>query len=228
MLLVVSMAARLVSAQDNRQIEHTVKRTSDFALTGDGSADEWKKTEWLDLSKRSGDVAYASTLKLLHSEKGIYCLFRCEDKTITATFTSDFSNLWTEDVVEIFFWTDESAPIYFEYELSPLNYELPILIPNFNGHFLGWQPWHYEGDRKTRHETKVQRDAAGNPVSWTAEVFIPYVLLTPLMNVPAKPGQPWRMNAYRVDHDKGHATWSWVPVTTNFHDYKRFGTLKFE
>jgi hypothetical protein len=182
----------------------------------------------LELSKRKGAVNYASTLKLLHSETGIYCLFRCEDKKITSTFKEDFADLWTEDVVEIFFWTDESAAIYFEYELSPLNYELPILIPNFKGDFLGWQPWHYEGERKTRHETQIQRDATGNPVSWTAEVFIPYVLLKPLVNVPPKQGQPWRMNAYRIDHDEGHSTWSWVPVSTNFHDYERFGTLKFE
>jgi hypothetical protein len=60
----------------------------------------------------------------------------------------DFLDLWNEDVVEAFFWTDESNPIYFEYELSPLNYELPILVPNNKGKFLGWLPWHYEGIAK--------------------------------------------------------------------------------
>jgi hypothetical protein len=227
-LLVLLTAVVSGHAQDNRLVEHTVRTTTDFQLTGDGSRDEWRKADWIVLTQRKGAVSYPSTLKLLHSEKGIYCLFRCEDKKITATFTEDFANLWTEDVVEIFFWTDESAPLYFEYELSPLNYELPILIPNFKGDFLGWRPWQYEGERKTRHATHIENDASGNPTAWTAEIFIPYILLKPLMNVPPKPGQPWRMNAYRVDHDNGHTSWSWVPVLTNFHDYERFGTLKFE
>mgnify|MGYP006176879765 CR=1 FL=1 len=59
------------------------------------------------------------------------------------------------DVFEVFLWTDERHPIYFEYEISPLNRELPILIPNFGGQFLGWRPWHYEKDRKTRKATAV-------------------------------------------------------------------------
>ena len=58
-----------------------------------------------------------------------------------------FADLWTEDVVEIFFWPDEEMPVYFEYELSPRNYELPILVPNKAGSFLGWRPWKYEGER---------------------------------------------------------------------------------
>ena len=41
----------------------------------------------------------------------------------------DFLDLYNEDVVEVFLWPDESFPVYFEYEVSPLNYELPIIIP---------------------------------------------------------------------------------------------------
>ena len=36
-------------------------------------------------------------------------------------------DLWNEDVFEVFLWTDERYPVYFEYEISPLNHELPIL-----------------------------------------------------------------------------------------------------
>jgi hypothetical protein len=38
---------------------------------------------------------------------------------------------------------------YRQERLTGLN-ELPILIPNFGGQFLGWRPWHYEGMRKTQ------------------------------------------------------------------------------
>ena len=40
----------------------------------------------------------------------------------------DFEDIFNEDVVEAFFWPEESSVIYFEYELSPYNYELPILV----------------------------------------------------------------------------------------------------
>ena len=56
---------------------------------------------------------------------------------------------------EVFLWTDERDPVYFEYEISPLGRELPIMVPNIDGKFLGWLPWHYEGDRKIRKATSA-------------------------------------------------------------------------
>ncbi|HMD81184.1 MAG TPA: carbohydrate-binding family 9-like protein, partial [Anaerolineales bacterium] len=182
----------------------------------------------ITLSKRNGSSTYQTRAKLLYSETGIYGMFDCPDKTITATITEDFADLWHEDVIEVFFWTDESTPLYFEYELSPLNYELPILVPNFGGDFLGWRPWHYEDARKTRHATKVIKDEKGNVTSWVGEFFIPYALLKPLQNVPPKSGTTWRANLYRIDYDEGQSGWTWQPVQTNYHDIHRFGTIQFE
>ncbi|MDO1446703.1 carbohydrate-binding family 9-like protein [Rhodocytophaga aerolata] len=208
-----------------------VKKTQDFQFKGDGSASNWNQASWVKLTQRKGNgVAYQTQVKLLYSETGIYCLFQCEDTKITATLKEDFADLYKEDVIEVFFWTDEKTPLYFEYELSPLNYELPILVPNADGTFFGWRPWHYEGDRKTRHATHISRKTSGGEAvtGWTAEFFIPYALLKPLQNVPPKPGSYWRANFYRIDYDKEYATWTWQPVKQSFHDYKRYGTLVFE
>lgn len=206
---------------------HTQK-TNDFELSGDGSAVEWQKAQWFPLTKRKGTLDYSTQARLLYSETGIYGLISCSDKIITATLREDFADLYKEDVVEIFFWTDESTPLYFEYELSPLNYELAILVPNFKGDFFGWTPWHYTGARKTRHATKIMVDEKGGTTSWVAEFFIPYALLKPLKNVPPKKGTEWRVNLYRIDYDNGSSSWTWQPVQTNFHDYERYGTLRFE
>jgi len=84
-------------------------------------------------------------VKVLYSPKGLYVLFDAGDKKLTAKIEKDFENLWEEDVFEVFLWTDEKHATYFEYEISPLNVELPILVPNFDDKFLGWLPWHYEG-----------------------------------------------------------------------------------
>ena len=120
-------------------------------------------------------------------------LMDATDKKITATFEEDFENLWTEDVFEVFLWPDERDPVYFEYEISPLDKELPILVPNLDGKFLGWRPWHYEGGRKTRKATSAvggEREIRGEVTGWRAEVFIPYELLAPLRNVAAEAGHP--------------------------------------
>lgn len=205
-----------------------VNKTNDFAITGDGSATNWNATDWVILTQQKNkEPHYETRFKILYSDSGIYCLYYCEDRKITATFEEDFSDLWHEDVIEAFFQPNESVPLYLEYELSPLNKELAILVPNFNGNFFGWRPWHYEGDRKTKHATYVEKNGE-KTVSWYAEFFIPYALLKPLQNVPPGKGTKWRANFYRIDHDNGATDWSWKLVRTNFHDYERFGIILFE
>jgi hypothetical protein len=159
-------------------------------------------------------------------------LFNGTDEKLTSTMTNDFDNLWTEDVYEAFFWPDERDPLYFEYEISPLNKELPILCPNPDGKFLGWRPWHYEGNRKVRKATAAQGGEAKSGAAvkgWTAEVFIPFELLTPLRNTSPQPGTKWRANFYRMDYDGGkQSAWDWARVGASFHEYQKFGTLVFE
>lgn len=199
-----------------------VKKTNDFSIDGKGSSKEWQGTEWLTLTHREGKRSYVTKVKLLYSDSGIYCLFHNADDKIMSTMSEDFLDLWKEDVNEIFLLPDEKNPIYFEYEISPRNFELPILVPNINNKFLGWRPWHYEGPRKVKHATDVQTNA------WTSEFFIPYKLLAPLAYVPPVKGTTWRCNMYRIDHDDGASEWSWQETRTNFHDYQRFGVIKFD
>jgi Carbohydrate family 9 binding domain-like len=230
LLIVTPRLANTQTAEDTHLKESIlkVKKTIDFTITGNGSAPQWSQTHWLNLSQSGGAASmYTTQFKILYSDTGIYCLFKCGDKKITATRNADFLDLYNEDVVEVFFHPDETQPVYFEYELSPLNYELPIIVPNFKGHFYGWRPWNYEGPRKTRHAVHVDKE--GNSVSsWTAEFFIPYALLNPLPNTPPQKGTRWRANFYRIDYDNGPTEWSWQPTNTTFHEYEKFGGLEFE
>jgi len=201
---------------------------SDFKVTGDGSSPEWEKAEWHRLTQ-PGSPRYETRFRILYSDSGLYCLYHNEDRKITATLRGDFLDLWNEDVVEAFFWPDERMPVYFEYELSPLNYELPILVPNYDGTFLGWRPWHYEGNRLIRHGTSIRhKTGTTEPTAWIAEFYIPYTVLTPIVSKPPVPGNRWRANFYRIDYDDGPAEWFWMPVPGTFHDYKRYGTLVFQ
>ncbi len=224
-----------------------VKHTADFTVTGNGSAAQWSNSEWNLLPQRSSktlqnagwyttperitmkDVEFKTSFKILYSDKGIYCLFKCEDSSITATLKEDFADLFNEDVVEVFFWPDTTMPVYFEYELSPLNYELPILILNNNGNVMGWKPRKYEGARKTTHAVRInEKNETDSRISWTAEFFIPFGLLYPMKNAPPKKGTQWRANFYRIDYDRVPVYSSWRLTRRNFHDFERFGTLVFE
>lgn len=206
-----------------------VRHTDDFEVTGDGAAAAWSTTDWIPLSRIKGSSPYSTKVKLLYSDNGIYALYQCQDININATLKQDFTSLWKEDVVEIFFWPDETYPIYLEYELSPLNHELAILVPNFNGRSAGWMPWNYRGAKKTRKGTTLLRDADQKIAGWIGEFFIPYALLSPLQNVPPKKGTEWRANMYRIDYDNDEsAYWSWQPVNDSFHEFQKYGTLVFD
>ena len=96
---------------------YRVAKSDNFTVTGDGTHPNWAKAEWLPLTQRRPaeiDPSRITKAKMLYSPTGVYCLFDCPDKKITATMEADFLDLWTEDVVEVFFWTDESIPFYFE------------------------------------------------------------------------------------------------------------------
>lgn len=226
-------------AADARPELHVTAVNDDFEVTGDGSHSAWKNVSWTPLHRRpEGTLDYTAQVKLLYSKTGLYVLMDGTDRTLTASMSEDFMDLWKEDVFEFFLWPDEKWPVYFEYEISPLGRELPILIPNFEGKFLGWTPWNYEGARKTRKAVHLVGDGQ-NPVTeaktgqaiggWRAEVFVPYSLLEPLQNVPPKPGSRWRANFYRVDYDRGSSTsWDWSRVGPSFHEYEKFGTLIFD
>jgi cellulose/xylan binding protein with CBM9 domain len=210
----------------------SVRPTADFEVAGTGDHAAWRQIEWVPLRVREGGShPYESRFKVLYSTTGLYFLMEATDRKLTATMNEDFMDLWNEDVFEVFLWTDERYPTYFEYEISPLNHELPILIPNFGGQFLGWRPWHYERDRLTRKATSAiggPKQPQASIQGWRAEFFIPYALLRPLQNVPPKAGTRWRANFYRMDYDEGKRTqWEWSRVGKTFHEYERFGDLLF-
>lgn len=219
--------------QEPGQAVMRVRGTQDFTVTGSGDTPAWRMADGQRLTLRGqGTYPYETTVKMLYSASGLYVFMEGTDRVLSATMQDDFLDLWTEDVYEFFLWPDERYPIYFEYEISPLGYELPILIPNLDGQFLGWRPWHYEEGRKTRKAVRVlggPAEPGARITGWRAEVFVPYDLLKPLTNVPPKPGTKWRANFYRVDYDEGKSTaWDWARVGPSFHEFQKFGSIVFE
>ena len=214
--------------------ELLVRRTEDFELTGRGDAAAWNDAPWVDLVRvGSGAAAYKTRAKVMYSPTGVYVLADCEDKILTADMTKDFDLLFTQDVVEVFLWPEPSQWTYFEYEISPLDVELPLMVVNSGGPFNGWLPFNYGGLGRVRHATAVrggERKPFANIDGWSCEMHIPYSLLRGLQNTQPTSGTLWRANIYRIDYDNTPASqWAWCPDTDwNFHDFRKFGTWRFE
>lgn len=229
-----SQNTRTNSMQDHDTAGKTIviRKTADFPISGDTTSANWRSTKWILLPQRSSaGQHYKTRIKLLYSATGLYFLYYCEDKKLTATMQSDFLDLWNEDVIEVFLQPDKHNAAYLEYELSPLNYELPIIIFNEKGRLNSWQPFHYDADRKTRHITTIQGgEKKPNAVaeSWIAEFFIPYSLMKPVLQKNPVSGTTWKGNLYRIDYDAGEALWSWQINSGNFHEFEKFGNFQFE
>src|SRR6266487_1054930 len=122
-----------------------VRHCPDFIISGKGESREWQKTNWVALNKiDTGGKEDESKFKILYSTTGLYVLFSGQDEKITSPYQNDFDDLYNADVFEVFFIPYPAEPVYFEYEISPLNKELVLLIINKSGKFGGWVPWHYE------------------------------------------------------------------------------------
>jgi predicted TIM-barrel fold metal-dependent hydrolase len=208
-----------------------VPPAEDFEVSGDGKAEAWKKAQWQTLTKRGGELPYEAKFKVIYSKTGLYVLFHGTDAKMTATLKNG-GHLWTEDVFEIFLQPDATQPAYFEYEISPRAAELALMVSHAGGKLLRWQPWTFDEGEARRVRKAAAVVGGGSPgaiAGWSAEVFIPYAMLAPLVGGPPKAGDHWGANFYRVDHDDGKSTgWDWSRVGKSFHDYRRFGTLAFE
>ena len=209
-----------------------VRNCIDFTITGKGENPEWQKTKWITLNQiDKSKKEYESKFKILYSSTGLYVLFSGQDEKITSSYENDFDDLYKGDVFEVFFHADPSQPVYFEYEISPLNKELVLLISKRNGKFSRWMPWHYEENKvvKNVNVRGGQMKSNSSIREWSAELFFPYQLLNPMMNVPPVSGMRWNANFCRLDYDSGKMVkWSWSPIKLSFHEHDKYFPIQFE
>jgi hypothetical protein len=213
-----------------------IEKVQDFEITGDGKAPCWRNQEWVPLANVNPEgPQYPTKAKVLYSNTGIYFLVDCVDERLVSTMTQDFMDLYKEDVVEVFLWPDEAHTVYTEFEVSPLEFQLIMVVTNNReqGVFNGWFPWRFAGDRRPRIKTTVRggkKASMAKVDGWTVEFFLPFKILEGLTNTPPKSGTVWRGNVCRIDYETGDKThWSWAEETGIwFHDFWKFGTFKFK
>src|SRR5688572_10150701 len=90
-----------VHAQPAERPRLSVKPTPDFEVTGKGDHAAWQRPEWTPLRRRQAHGhPYDTRFNMLYSDTGLYFLMEATDKTLTATMSEDFMDLWNEDVFE--------------------------------------------------------------------------------------------------------------------------------
>lgn len=209
-----------------------VRRCNDFGITGRGENAEWGKANWVTLSQIDKGGKYLETkFKILYSATGLYVLFTGQDEKITSPYNKDYDNLFNGDVFEVFFHPDPTSPVYLEYEVSPLNKELVLLVSQKDKKFTRWMPW-------GKHEKTIIKNVnirggemkSGSKIQgWSAEIFFPYEILGPMVKAAPLSGMWWNANFCRLDYDSGKMIkWSWSPIKVSFHEFERYLPIRFE
>ncbi len=169
-----------------------------------------------------GPPAQATRVRALHDGDNWRVLFEADALAPWATLTAHDAQLWTEEVVEVFFDPVGDGLSYFEIEINPLGAVCDLVLRRTSS---GWRKdfgWDVDG---------LVSHARHTATGWAAELSIPFAA------VGAKPDLPdatrWRANFLRIDRPGGSDSErrelsAWSPTgMANFHRYERFGTVEF-
>lgn len=152
--------------------------------------------------------------------------FSMEDEEIIATMYDRDSELWREDVVEIFLAAD-SEQVYFEFEVSPRGtlFDARVIFPGPTRETMTVdRTWRCPGFHAAVKHRRIQ------PGSFHLEILA----ILPFECLPVgrpRTGDCWRANFYRIDRsERGDLFAAWSPTLTrapDFHVPGRFGRLVF-
>ena len=228
-IICLTFITKVVAQTDSSLL---VRKCVDFTITGKGDNAAWQKTAWNALTKIDvGGKENKTQFKVMYSSTGIYVLFEGDDSKITSNFQHDGDDLFDADVFEVFLHPVPTSPMYFEYEINPLGKELVLLITNKNGNFSAWLPW-YRVEKRAQKKVFINggtMKSESPSKSWSAEIFLPYQLIDPLVAAAPASGTVWNANFCRLDYDTGKIIkFSWSPIKVAFHEFEKYRSIQFE
>jgi len=212
----------------------------ELELTGRLDDPLWQKAPAANLVETvSGKPGkFATEVRALCSATTFYVGFHCEDDYVWGTMTEYGSDIFKEEVVEIFVSPTGGLQQYFEINLSPKNVLFDACIfnsrtgpgPRSSANLKILRDFSITGIRTAVH-VEGELDKPGAARFWRAEYAIP---LDQLFNAPHNPpevGDRWRINFYRIDSPRSgeQELYAWSPTGfPDFHAPWRFGTLTFQ
>ena len=215
-----------------------------YATVQPGLRGDWNETAWdhantLEIANfrpESSDHRPRTQARLLYDERGLYGIFKVEDRYVRCVHTGYMAPTYLDSCVELFLQPKaDKGYLNFEFSCggSLLCFHMvdPTRIP---GGFRDYTPL-TEADLEQvaiyHSLPSLVEPEITEPIEWCLEYLIPFSLLEKW----AEPsgtvsGQQWRANLYKCGDETSHPHWaSWAPVDElNFHLPRCFGTIQFE
>ena len=238
-VIAVDMLRYILSTAQPPLARHTCVRASG-PIRVDGKLDEpaWAEAGRAALAHcfvtRQGVPPLATTARLLWDDANLYVAFECEDTDAFGREASRDSELWEEEVVEVYVDPEGDGKDYLEFEVNPRNAIIDLKIPSAEQvkgkNYMRFRTWNAEGWKTAVQVNGTVDNRDDTDRGWTAEMAIPLSDLAQADALPPRPGATWRVQLYRIERAKSlgdkpmFAAWS---PTEKFHDPTRFGLLVF-
>ncbi len=209
-------------------------------LDADWDSSEWAKADTLAVDvfreERGGDHRPVTQCKLLYDTRGMYGLFRVQDRYVRSLRTRFQEQVCRDSCVEFFV----EPPVnngYLNVEFNAggtfLVYHIIDPTRTEQGSFKDRRALtlaNVEGLRVFHSLPRIVEPEREEPTVWRLGFFIPFAVFERTTGLPPKiPGGIWRGNFYKCGDDTSHPHWaSWKPLTTtNFHLPSCFGEIEF-
>lgn len=225
------------AAESNMDRTYVVRRAVDIPeLRGQWAGAAWRNAETFTIRhfhERSSDHRPKVRGKLLYTDKGVYVIFRVDDRYVISQHTRYQDPVCRDSCVE-FFVQPKPDKGYFNLEV------------NCGGTFLFQYherdkdgkdvcvpvPVEYARDIQVCHsmpETVVPEIA--ERTVWYIEYFVPFSVFEHCVGpLGAVAGQVWRANFYKCADESSHPHWgAWAPIgeVLSFHQPRFFGSIQF-
>ena len=221
LLFLGSMA--LLADNKGRILSHHI--SSDFGLTADPGAPQWKDVPGVFMDKGPQNQpapGHRTEVRSRWTEKNIYFLFICPYEKLflkpNPSTTTETNKLWEWDVAEVFVGADfNNIHQYKEFQVSPsgewVDLDIDVKNPKPEG---GWQ-WNsgFRVEARLDESKKI----------WYGEMRIPLKTIDPR---PPKAGNEMRINLYRIQGPPANRMHvAWQPTgQPNYHVPEAFGLLE--
>jgi len=226
LLFLVSLLGLPAQAQD--PLIKSFYASSDFALTADPNAKDWKDVKGVFAALGPlGTVTpgFRTEIRSRWTEKNLYLLFICPYRQLylkpDPSTTTETNKLWEWDVAEVFIGTDfKDIKRYTEFQVSPRGEWVDLDIDrNSDPPVHNWEHWNsgFEVKAQIVNDRKV----------WFGEMRIP---MEKIDKRQPKIGNLMRINFYRFQGpppNRKQIAWSPTGVN-NYHVPEKFGSLKLE
>ncbi|HET8546748.1 MAG TPA: carbohydrate-binding family 9-like protein [Bryobacteraceae bacterium] len=222
-LIAALIAVAGVGFADGSGVIRSYRARSDFALTADPNAPQWKNAQGVIAENDSLGKpvrGHRTEIRSRWTNENLYFLFVCPYEELNLksdpSATTETSRLWEWDVAEVFIgWDADNIHQYKEFQVSPQSEWVDLDIDAKNRRPDAWM-WNSGFRVKGRVEEARK--------VWYGEMQIPWKTIDPR---PVKAGNELRLNLYRWQGPKAKRVGiAWQPTgAANYHVPESFGRI---